>query len=256
MTHTPPRPALDWAWFFDIDGTLAQIETSPDSVRVDIVMQYLIAALHEQTEGAVALISGRALRDIDKLFPHFTIAAAGQHGAERRNANGSIVRQPAPSGRLLQLRDEMRKLEQRHVDLFVEDKGLSLALHYRQVPELGAVVLREVHALCVHMGPGFQIQTGKCVVEIVPVGHTKGTVVTEFMSEPPFEGRMPAFLGDDGTDESAFGAVNELGGISIKVGAGPTAARYRLIDVLAVRDWIASLRTLTVVNSGDGEGVT
>ena len=81
MTDLPPAPLLDWAWFFDIDGTLAKIEMSPDTVRVDVVMQYLIAALHAQTEGAVALISGRALRDIDKLFPHLTVAAAGQHGA-------------------------------------------------------------------------------------------------------------------------------------------------------------------------------
>ncbi|MGV3711232.1 MAG: hypothetical protein ACO1Q7_20600 [Gemmatimonas sp.] len=78
MTSHPPVPELDWAWFFDIDGTLAQLEMSPDAVRVDGVMQYLIAALHEKTEGAVALISGRAIRDIDHLFPNFQLAAAGQ----------------------------------------------------------------------------------------------------------------------------------------------------------------------------------
>lgn len=251
MTDFPPPPDLEWAWFFDIDGTLAQIEMSPDAVRVDIVMQYLIAALHEQSNCAVALVSGRALRDIDKLFPNFTIAAAGQHGAERRHANGAIVRQPSPSAPLLLMRDALREMERRHHGLLLEDKGLSLALHYRQVPRLGAFVLREVRALFLQMGPGFHMQTGKCVVEIVPVGNTKGTVVTEFMSEPPFRGRMPVFLGDDVTDENAFAVVNALGGISIKVGAGPTQARYRLIDVLSVRDWLASLHALTVLSNSD-----
>lgn len=251
MMDFPPPPDLEWAWFFDIDGTLAQIEMSPDAVRVDIVMQYLIAALHEQSHCAVALVSGRALRDIDKLFPNFTLAAAGQHGAERRHANGSIVRQPSPSAPLLAMRDALREMERRHHGLLLEDKGLSLALHYRQVPRLGAFVLREVRALFLRMGPGFHMQTGKCVVEILPVGNTKGTVVTEFMSEPPFRGRIPVFLGDDVTDENAFAVVNALGGISIKVGAGPTQARYRLIDVLNVRDWLASLPALTTVNHSD-----
>lgn len=251
MTIPPPTPELDWAWFFDIDGTLAQIEMSPDAVRVDGVMQYLIAALHEKTDGAVALISGRAIRDIDKLFPNFTLAAAGQHGAERRHADGSLVRQPQPSESLLTMRDALREMERRHHGLLLEDKGLSLALHYRQVPRLGSFVLREVRALYLQMGPGFNMQTGKCVVEIVPIGNTKGTVINEFMGEAPFMGRTPAFLGDDVTDESAFAVVNDLGGVSIKVGAGPTLARYRLIDVLAVREWLASLPTLTAVHNFD-----
>lgn len=256
MTDRPPIPHLDWAWFFDIDGTLAQIEMSPAAVRIDMVMQYLIDELHEQSKCALALISGRSLRDIDALFPNFTIAAAGQHGAERRNADGIVVRQPLPSAELLQMRDALRDIEQRHHGLLLEDKGLSLALHYRQVPRLGSFVLREVRALFLQMGPGFHMQTGKCVVEIVPVGHTKGTVITEFMTEDPFRGRVPAFLGDDVTDENAFRVVNDLGGVSIKVGAGPTQARYRLIDVLAVRDWLTTLPALTAVSPSDTEDNT
>ena len=248
MSSSPPPPQLAWAWFFDIDGTVAQLEQSPDAVRVDLVMQYLIAALHEQTGGAVALISGRSLRDIDKLFPNFSIASAGQHGSERRDADGTIVRQPTPGASLLTMRDALREVERRHAGLLLEDKGQSLALHYRQAPRLGAFVEREVRALFQTMEPGYHLQTGKCVVEIVPDGHTKGTVISEFMTEAPFHGRIPVVLGDDVTDENAFDVVNKLGGISIKVGAGPTKAPYRLSDVPAVRAWLATLPPLTHVH--------
>lgn len=241
MTIDPPAPQPEWAWFFDIDGTLARIEKSPDAVRVDVGVLELIEALTEHTGGAVALVSGRSLADIDHLFPSILVAAAGQHGAERRNRNGDIVRQPTPSAKLLEMRDALRAMEQRHAGLLLEDKGLSLALHYRNVPRLASFVQREVRALYLQMGAGFHMQAGKCVVEIVPVGHTKGTVVSEFMTEHPFNGRVPAFLGDDVTDESAFTVVNNLGGVSIKVGAGPTQAHFRLRDVSSVQQWLSTL---------------
>lgn len=241
MTAAPPAPRLEWAWFFDIDGTLARIEKLPDEVRVDAVVLEFIEALNEQTDGAVALVSGRSLADIDRLFPSVMVAAAGQHGAERRNRNGAVVRRPEPSEKLLEMRDALRDMERRHVGLLLEDKGLSLALHYRNVPRLASFVQREVQALYRQMGSGFHMQGGKYVVEIVPVGHTKGTVVNEFMLERPFSGRVPVFLGDDVTDESAFTVVNNLGGVTIKVGAGPTHAQFRLRDVAAVQQWLSTL---------------
>lgn len=257
MTSTRlPPPQLEWAWFFDIDGTVTQIEQSPDAVRVDLVMQFLIASLHEQTGGAVALISGRSLTDIDKLFPNYSIAAAGQHGAERRHANGTIVRRPAPTPELLVMRDALRAIERAHEGLLLEDKGLSLALHYRKAPELEAFVQQAVRAVLGEMGHGYHMQSGKCVVEIVPVGHTKGSVIKEFMTEAPFHGRTAVVLGDDITDEHAFEAVNELGGVSIKVGAGSTRAAFRLIDVPAVRSWLTTLSPLTQLHFSDaGETV-
>lgn len=241
MTNYPPAPQLEWAWFFDIDGTLARIEKSPDEVQVDAAVLEFIEALTEQTGGAVALVTGRSLADIDRLFPSIMVAAAGQHGAERRNRNGEVVRRPAPSEQLLEMRDALRDMEQRHAGLLLEDKGLSLALHYRNAPRLASFVQREVRALYLKMGSGFHMQAGKCVVEIVPVGHTKGTVVSEFMMGRPFSGRVPVFLGDDVTDESAFTVVNDLGGVSIKVGAGPTHAQFRLHDVSSVQQWLSTL---------------
>lgn len=101
---------------------------------------------------------------------------------------------------MIAIRDALRELERRHHELLLENKGLSLALPYRQVPRVASIVLREVRALFLQTGLGYHLQVGKCVVEIVPVGQTKGTVVTEFMTEPPFRGRVPALPRDPNGD--------------------------------------------------------
>ena len=242
-----PSPDINWAWFFDIDGTLAAIAPSPDAVSIEPEIQRLIAALHEQTHGAIALISGRPLTDVDRLFPTKAFAAAGQHGAERRHPNGTVERRLVDNRKLSDMRTALHALVAEHHGLLLEDKGLSLALHYRQAPSLENIVHREVRALIATTGSGFLMQSGKCVVEILPAGNTKGTVVSEFMTEAPFEGRVPVFVGDDVTDEHAFAVVNELGGLSFKVGKGLTQARYRLADVSAVKGWLAAATQLANV---------
>jgi len=247
----PPTPEHDWAWFFDIDGTLTPIASSPEAVRIEPAIEQLINAIQAQSQGAVALISGRSILDIDRLFPDRQFAAAGQHGAERRHPNGTIERKVVDGRKLILMRKALREVEHRHPGLLLEDKGLSLALHYRQAPELEALVQFEVRALLVETGSGFLMQTGKCVVEILPAGNTKGTVVSEFMSEAPFHGRLPVFVGDDVTDEHAFATVNQLGGISVKVGKGATQARYRLADVAAVRAWLSTVRDLQTMHHAD-----
>lgn len=240
-----PSPDINWAWFFDIDGTLAAIAPSPDAVSIEPEIQQLITAIHDQTHGAIALISGRPLTDVDRLFPTKAFAAAGQHGAERRHPNGTVERRLVDNRKLSDMRAALRSLVGKHRGLLLEDKGLSLALHYRQAPSLENVVHREVRSLIETTGSGFLMQTGKCVVEILPAGNTKGTVVSEFMAEAPFEGRVPVFVGDDVTDEHAFVVVNELGGLSFKVGKGLTQARYRLADVTAVKGWLSAAMQLS-----------
>jgi len=122
----------------------------------------------------------------------------------------------------------------------LEHKGLSLALHYRRAPRLGGYVHRLIQSLAPSLGPEFRIQPGKRIVEVKPAGKDKGVALVEFMAEEPFRGRTAVFVGDDLTDEYGFEAVNRLGGHSIKVGAGRTAARWRLAHVRAVREWLAS----------------
>jgi trehalose 6-phosphate phosphatase len=123
-------------------------------------------------------------------------------------------------------------------ELLVEDKGMSLAVHYRRAPALADGVRRALRECLDGRSDAFVLQEGRMVLEIRPSGHDKGTAIRTFMTEVPFRGRVPIFVGDDATDEHGFAVVNELGGHSVKVGAGPSRARWHLADVAAVRRWI------------------
>jgi trehalose 6-phosphate phosphatase len=233
-----PVPNRDWAYFFDIDGTLVEIADAPSGIRLDRDLRQLIERVFRTAGGAVALISGRSIADIDTLFPGIRLPAAGQHGIERRDASGRVVTHAFPSQRLEWARDRLAQAAARHPELLLEDKGLSLALHYRRAPQLGGYAHRLMRSLLVHAGAQYCLQTGKRVVEMKPTGKDKGGAVLEFMQEEPFRGRTPVFIGDDVTDEYGFATVNRLRGHSVKVGAGRTIARWRLRDVRAVRAWL------------------
>jgi trehalose 6-phosphate phosphatase len=217
------------------------IADSPTTVRLDRDLRQLIEALHHSSGGAVALISGRSIADIDRLFPGTRLPAAGQHGVERRDTAGVIERHAFPTQQLEWARAQLAAAAAGKPGLLVEDKGLSLALHYRRAPQLAGFAHRVTRSLQRHIGAQFCIQTGKRVVEMKPAGKDKGMAVVEFMREPPFRGRTPVFVGDDATDEYGFVTVNRLGGYSIKVGRGPTAARWRLTTVGAVQRWLRSI---------------
>jgi trehalose 6-phosphate phosphatase len=236
----PPSPSPAWAYFLDVDGTLLKLAKTPDAVRVGRDVVSLIRSLHGTTGGAVALVSGRSLADLDRRFGLGDLCAAGQHGVERRDGTGRISRHPSRAAPGALVAERLAPLLARHPGLRIEDKGATLAVHYRQAPRLGAwlsVVLREIVAGIT----GFELQRGKLVLEIKAAGFDKGSAVDEFMATPPFRGRTPVFIGDDLTDETAFAAVNRLDGLSVKVGAGPTSARHRLADVRAVRRWLGEL---------------
>ena len=239
----PPPLARECAVFLDIDGTLLRLATTPDGVPVDGEVAALLPALLDAMEGAVALITGRSIADADRYFPGAKFPMAGQHGCERRAADGSWhANAPYPAG-LSRLRDRMAHLAARHPGLVLEDKGMTLAMHYRRSPGLASYVHRVMRAgVSTANGefPGLCLQRGKGVLEIRPDGQDKGTAIVEFMSEPPFRGRIPVFAGDDCTDEFGFAVIDRLGGWTVKVGAGATRAKYRLGDVDAVRHWIAA----------------
>ncbi len=243
MTPPVPAPRPDWAYFFDIDGTLADIADSPGGVRLDPALRRLIQDLYAAAGGAVALISGRTIPDIDALMEGVRLPAAGQHGTERRDAAGRITHHAAPVAQLDWAHDQLAVAAARRPGLLLEHKGLSLALHYRRAPRLGGYAHRLVRSLLPKLGGKYCVQAGKRIVELKPAGKDKGVAVVEFMAEEPFRGRTAVFLGDDLTDEYGFATVNRLKGHSIKVGAGPTAARFRLRNVAAVRAWLAQAVT-------------
>jgi trehalose 6-phosphate phosphatase len=232
-----PAPRSTWAYFFDIDGTLVDIAPSPSEIVVERELRALVCELSDATGGALALISGRSIHDVDSVF-HDKLPVAGQHGLERRNAEGRITRHVGELEKLAFARERVAEAIGAHPDLLLEDKGLSLALHYRSAPALASFAHRTMRNIASAIGPQYVIQSGKRVVELKPSGKDKGDAVRDFMQEKPFEGRTPVFVGDDVTDEQGFAVVNTLGGHSIKVGGGPTAARWRLPNVNAVRSWL------------------
>ena len=178
--------------------------------------------------------------ELDELTRPYRLPLAGVHGAERRDINGKthIVSLPdslqkALSAELTAALDDLPGCE-------LESKGMAFALHYRQAPEHQHAVLALAQAV-VQRHPILALQPGKCVVEIKPRGVNKGEAIATFMQEAPFQGRKPVFVGDDLTDEAGFNVVNQLGGMSVKVGKGDTQAQWRLPDVAAVQHWLISI---------------
>jgi trehalose 6-phosphate phosphatase len=212
-------------------------------VRVDGRLLALLERVREASRGAVALISGRSVADVDGLFSPLVLPIAGQHGIERRDAGGAISRHAPPRASLAGAATATARLAAGHAGLVFEDKGLSLALHYRQAPTLRALVEREMRSVAADLGGAFELQSGKYVMEIKPSGRDKGMAIAEFNREPPFAGRCPVFIGDDLTDEPGFEYVNRAGGHSVKVGPGITQARWRLADAAAVSRWLEDFAT-------------
>ncbi|HVA55484.1 MAG TPA: trehalose-phosphatase [Gammaproteobacteria bacterium] len=244
-----PQPRADLAFFLDVDGTLLPLAETPAAVLPSASVCTLLAKLASASGGAVALISGRSLAEIDRLFCNQRFPAAGQHGGEQRNAKGRIMRNKPHVATLNSLRNLMRDLADTDERLLLEDKGLSLALHYRRAPECGPALMAKLQ-YAIRGYPEFNLQLGKMVLEVRPTGVSKAYAVQTFMSEPPFMQRVPVFIGDDITDEDGFAMVNQLGGISIKVGSGNSVAHYRFVDIDAVLKWLMACSTPTSEQMG------
>lgn len=235
---SPPPLRPDWAFFLDLDGTLFDIRATPQAVRRAPEEVELVRRLQEASGGAVALISGRAIGKIDELFAPLELAAAGQHGAERRDARRKLHRIQLPEEQMQHAAAAIGAFAARHEGLLFEHKGLSMALHYRLAPHLAEAARAAVREAAAALGAAVEVQDGKMVAELKPAGYDKGSAIGEFMREAPFAGRVPLFIGDDATDEHGFEVVNRLGGHSVKVGEGPSAARWRLAAPAAVRAWL------------------
>jgi trehalose 6-phosphate phosphatase len=235
-----PPYAANWAFFLDIDGTLLDIEGHPDHVRIGRAELDLVDGLYRATHGALALVSGRPLAGIDDLFHPLKLPIAGQHGAERRDARGKRHRHRFPVEALHRAAAPVRKFAARNEGLVFEDKGASVALHYRLAPQLEAAAKAVVEDAARSAGGAIEVQVGKMVFELKPAGVDKGAAIERFMHDEPFVGRIPVFLGDDVTDEYGFRVINRLGGHSVKIGEGETAARWRLANPAAAKAWLGA----------------
>ena len=249
-----PPPPLDaaCALFLDIDGTLLELAATPSAVIIDPDVATLLPALYRALDGACALVTGRTITSVDRLFPGLGLPVAGQHGCERRNAAGAVVMHAPEAATFARLRALLAAFAARHEGLQLEDKGQTLALHYRQAPQLAAHVHRTLKSTLADEGlPGLRLQPGKCLLEVRPGNRDKGTAIADFLAEPPFAGRRPVFVGDDRGDEHGFALVQDLGGFGIKVGTGRTAARHRLAGVADVRRWLGELSAGGAGSAGD-----
>lgn len=238
--YAPPSASLEWAYFLDVDGTLIDIAETPDAAKVDLPLLALVAQLYNECGGALALISGRTLADLERKLSGLLVPVAGQHGLERRDSCGGLHGHSGAATSIQAIRQRLAPALAHHPELLLEDKGLSLALHYRQAPSLANYVHRLLSKMVAEAGEDLCLQEGKCVLEVKFCGIDKGTAIEEYLKEIPFLGRQPVFIGDDVTDEHGFAVANDLGGVSIKVGEGPSCARYRLTGVDAVRQWLAA----------------
>ena len=242
MPDAAIRNVAGWALFLDVDGTLLEIAETPQSVVVPSTLKQLLVSLSLRLDGALALISGRTLNDLDHLFAPLRFCAAGTHGWERRDAAGCVIRPQLDPACLNDAREHLRQFTKQHEGLLLEDKGQSLAVHFRRAPHLSWEVSTAVRLAWQQAGSKFAMQAGKCVFEIRPAACTKGTAIRALMQQPPFANRLPIYIGDDLTDEDGFAIVNEIGGISIRVGdAQGSAAQHRLPGVRQVLRWLESI---------------
>ena len=234
------RAADGVALFLDFDGTLVDIAPRPDQVRVEEDLPRDLRRLHARLGGALAIVTGRPVSVIDGFLAPERFDVAGLHGVERRTGATLAGRHPEDYP---DLRAGVARLTRETADLpaiLVEDKGCSVALHWRlATPSDAARAQAVVAAVADTLHPGFRLQRGKAVAEILPADATKGHAIRAFLRAAPYAGRQAVFLGDDVTDEEGFADVNEDGGVSVKVGGGPTIAERRLAGPEAVRDCLA-----------------
>ena len=235
------------AILLDIDGTILDLAPSPPQVWVPPGLRRTLARLDALTGGAVALVSGRSLNDIDLIFSPLQLAAIGGHGVEIRPAAGAEPRLHA-GGLSGALKRKLASVTELGPGILAEDKGYSLALHYRLAPDKEAALRAAVDAICARAPPGsVEILPGKLVVEIKPAGVNKATAVCELMSYPPFAERNPIFIGDDTTDEPVFGIIAKFGGLGFSVGRIVADVNGHFDKPETVRLWLARI-------AADGEG--
>jgi trehalose 6-phosphate phosphatase len=230
------------AILLDIDGTLLDLARTPREVWVPPGLAATLHALRERTNGALALVSGRSLNDIDLIFAPDLFPAIGGHGAEMRlSADSEAVATHAPPLDK-ELKSRLAAIARLSPGILLEDKGYSLALHYRLAPHAEKAIYEAVSLIRADLpNAPIEVLPGKCVCEIKQAGFDKATGVHELMSHDPFRGHFPIFIGDDVTDESVFAAMPDLGGLAFSVGRRAQGVAGHFDEPRDVRAWLARL---------------
>ena len=238
------------AILLDIDGTILDIAPSPRQVWVPTGLRRTLSRLADLTGGAVALVSGRSINDIDLIFSPLQLPTIGVHGAEMRTSGDADVQtRVAPLSKAL--KRKLATVAELGPGILVEDKGYSLALHYRLAPEKGPAVLAAIAKICASVAEeAVEILPGKLVVDVKPAGINKGDAVCALMQHPPFAGRHPIFIGDDTTDVPVFGIIPKFGGQAYSVGGIVADVDGHFATPEAVRTWLAQIAGVELGTAG------
>jgi len=232
----------DCAILLDIDGTLLDLAPTPREVWVPPGLANTLTLLLKRTSGALALVSGRSLNDIDLIFAPEQFPAVGGHGAEMRiSADSEAVATHAPPMDK-ELKRRLAAIAKLSPGILLEDKGYSLALHYRLAPHAEKAIYEAVSLIRSDLpNAPIEVLPGKCVCEIKHSGFNKATGVRELMTHEPFKGRRPLFIGDDVTDETVFAIMPDLGGLAFSVGRRTRGVAGHFDEPRDVREWLARL---------------
>jgi len=229
------------ALLLDVDGTIVDTATTPGSVVVLGSLHASLEELHGKCDGALALVSGRQIRDLDRLFAPLRLPAIGGHGAEMRlPGKAAAFAQGADLGSAF--RDQVATVAAADPRIILEDKGSSLAVHYRLAPELEPTLKIKIAAIIERLAmKDVELMHGKAVIDIKSTQFSKGAAVRKLMKCPPFLDRRPVFVGDDTTDESVFALLPTLGGLGYSVGRFIPGTNGTFSAPRDVRQWLASL---------------
>ncbi len=217
-----------YALFLDFDGTLVDIVERPEAVAVEPDLPDILLRLQERLGGALAIVSGRPVSFLDHHLKPYRFDMAGLHGLEQRIAGDLHLCDPDDHPQLRRMIGRLKDVVADKAGILIEDKGCSVAIHWRLAPQEKEFALSTAHAAVEALGSEYRLQHGKAVAEILPSAAGKGKVIESFLQAAPYKGRRPIFVGDDLTDENGFKAVNARGGLSVRIGAGETIAKIRL----------------------------
>ncbi len=229
------------AILLDIDGTILDIAPTPREVFVPHALRETLARLWQCVEGALAFVSGRPVSEIDLIFSPLQLPAVGGHGAELRLVAGEAAAPPRLPPLDAKLKRQFAAIAEAGPGIILEDKGYSLALHYRLAPDKERIVHEAATKIAAAAGSSIELLPGKLVLEIKQSGVTKATAVRELMTQPPFRGRRPLFIGDDVTDLPVFDIMPEYRGISISVGRKVVGVDTCMERPADVRRWLEQL---------------